>query len=392
MTMSNIGHCIQQVDHSLCSLVPYAILAQGEANVILEQSGLFFRQSLLSSDYITRINTLLSKTKGIANTLLDECLKIFPASVVSFQNYFTMHSAVITTIKKNASIEQWVNNLQLLQATANTYQKGITQIATRLTGLIKQMNKVTDEFDSAVRAFNSFIDGDNGELAELDSKLHQLNTNIEGTFAATLTGDLLIAGGVLVILIGSVCSKEEWVSELDKSIEVFVPTDTMELPHLETVYYTNWKLMALGIVTGGVGIGGDVAGLVYLSKLFKEKNKIFFMKSNIEFEIKLSSGINDGCKRLAREMIKLNNNIEEMKKNWLTFNNLLKKTEDDLRNQRISTEMAHLSFESANHSTEESIRNVGMIKNKLSGVITIKDKKGQGIGQMVLKNTHSTLT
>ena len=380
--MTNIEPCIRQVDASLYSVSLDALLLQGEANAILEQQVMFIRNEPVYHSYATNVNIALKQTKEIAKVLSDDFLQNLLTSISKLQNYFFIHNSVITNTAKEASREEWTKNLELLQSTATICQRDIIHLVSSTTGFLTKLTKITSYFSQTVKHFNTAINGDNGLLSAINNKLKTVNSTINGTFAAVLAANLLIIVSEIIILTGSVASRRTW-SQYLATVEGF--------KNVGIEYYTNWKLIAPGIIAAGLGIGSSLGSLIELNNLFKKKSEILFTQSSIDIDVKLALGLNHSCENLERKTKKLSNHLKKLITNWHFLTNSIKKAEDNLRSGCSSTEEIYVLFSSSKHSISKSLDNINIVKNKISGVKTIKGKKDQTIGEMILRNVSATL-
>ena len=376
--MSNVEQCLKQVDNYLCSISPHTILLQGEADAVLEQQGVFFRKDPTYLTFAEKNNHILKETKGIAEILLSQWLRNFHSSIARLQNYLSIHSAIITNMAKDASRQQWIDSLLLLQSTARIYKKDIMQLNNTISALTEKVSSLTFASSQTVKNFNEAINGDNGLLAVLDNKLRQINIAIDGTFAGILAGNLLIIGGFILIFIASVASRKAWTKE------VWVGSIMGEAVPIE--YYLKWEYVAFGVLIAGVGTANSIAGLFAINQMFAKKNKLLFKKSEIKTEVKLALSVNGFCEKIERKMRSISDYLNKIDESWHNLTSSLKKIEDNLRDGKVSTDKLYVSFRSTMHSIDTGLQNINIIKNKISGIEIITDKKGQPIGDILLRN------
>jgi hypothetical protein len=189
------------------------------------------------------INGTLATAQVHAQTYLNVILPSLIGNINNILAYYDLHAAVASTLPVVASEEAWV----AAKIATTTYSSATANVVASLKAL--QTNFETDlkGFQTITSELNNVVNCDNGLLEQEDAQLRSIQSNINGAIAGVVLSGLGIAGGVFMIVVGSITSF------------FFVTAGTS----------TKITLAGIGMLT--TAVGGEVASAVTLASLNDKK-------------------------------------------------------------------------------------------------------------------------
>ena len=341
--MANSTNNNNNVGKALKEQLSKGMVLQAYCNSVLQQSNVDFSADSSLLDLQQEINEGLATAKSHANNYLSTISPDILNSLSAFNNYCTIYSSVPTTLPAGSTIEQWVQTLEAIKEVSETNLRDSNVVVTSLQLLDTNLKTDSASFSQIVHNLNQLVNGDNGELDNISAQLKSLDSQIGGTIVATVFGGLGIAGGVFMIIVGSVAD--------------FITAGT------------NPELVIGGVATVVAGVGTEAGTIVTLVSLYNQKADLLKEKSMLTTEVNLVAGISSAYTQLASQVSEAADAADYMVSAWKLLNEDLASMIDDLQNGILSTDNARTMFlQETNTDIQRLLADLAVIKEQMAGI------------------------
>lgn len=323
-----------------------ALIVQSYALSTTKQQNVDFSGFDNLKQYQTSINNAIATAKDHGNYYLNTLLPSMITTVTNIDHYFNLQNAIPKALNPDTSAKDAIKLMAAVQEQAIDYQSQSSKLVTDLQGFRTQLAKDSSNFSTVVTNLNAAVNGDQGVLATIDKEVDNIDGKISGAIAGTVLSGLAIAGGVFMIIVGSVAD--------------FVTAGT------------STPLVVGGIGVVAAGVGGEVASAIILSKLIDEKNALLTKKAKLKAEVNLALGMKSGFSALATSASDAATATQQMANAWSTLDNHLGNLISDLKSgQTTVDELRHLFQAAAQGDVKDVQRDITVIEEQLSGTKTV---------------------
>ena len=310
---------------------------------VLQQIDVDFSNTPSLSSYETEINGGLATAQGHANNYLNNIQPLIITNLSNISNYFSLQNAVLTVLPAGSTNAEWIDSLNALLQSAQTYQTAANSLVTTLTTLSSDLASDVKDFSKIVSDLNATLNGDNGVLAQLADEASQLNGQIDGCIAGIVVSSLAIIAGAFITAVGAVAD--------------FVTAGAS----------TPVVLGGLAIIAAGVG--GEAGAGVALGNLLSAKAALYQKQSTLSAEVLVSAQISHGYAGLQAQAENAVTAATQMYNAWESLNADLNSLIDDLQNGTTSGDAVRQLWLTAADSTVKTVlTDISTIKGQMAGV------------------------
>lgn len=378
--MSNLSGVVKEIDEAYEKVLLHVLLAQGQANALLEQGEILFPQEVGLNHYTGRINDALLRAKDEAGHYLNNYLMALYQNAGNLLNCFVLQSSLFRNLSEASPKEQWMQSFMVLKSAMIRYHENIVAMKNLLDKLIGRTTTAIDALKKEGNRFNEYFNGDNGILNMLDDNLKSVDDKIFGYTTLGSISAALAIGGIVVVVIGSLYSPE--VARLEY-------LDT-ELTSQETYLLINKKVIATGFAVTGLSPAGYIASAVEVNRLYHEKCMIMIRESRIKVEVRLVLGVANNSEELGKQIGIIFANTKKMESSWLNLISEIKGLELALKKGDISPAQCYLAFKGSDAVITTTTQHINNMKKAMAGVTIVKTKKNQKMGDAILETVRST--
>jgi hypothetical protein len=339
------------------------MIIQTYALSVLQQGKVNLSSTPGLSTYEKEINGTLATAQVHAQTYLNVILPSLIGNINNISGYYDLHAAVASTLPVDATEEAWVAALGQLKIATTTYSSATANTVTSLQALQTDFETDLKGFQTITSNLNTAVNGDNGLLEQEDAQLKSIQTNINGAIAGIVTSGLGIAGGVFMIIVGTVAD--------------FVTAGTS----------TEIALAGIGILS--TAVAGEVASAVTLASLNDEKGAILRSQAQLKAEVSMALGISSGYNSLVSSCQEAISASQEMQGAWDSLHGNLDNILKDLNQGIISTgQVRKIFLDTVNSELKDLQAKIGVIKGQLAGVRVTVSSADKTVGQTIIEVAH----
>ncbi|OIQ27000.1 MAG: hypothetical protein BM564_13555 [Bacteroidetes bacterium MedPE-SWsnd-G2] len=340
-----------------------ALIVQAYCNSVLTQPDVDFSGDSNLSSMQQTINLNLGKAKNHANNYLNSLQPTMLQNLSDLSNYYNLHKSVPDAIPVNSTEESWINALTAVKQNSEAYLRRSKQLTLELNAFSSNVKEDAKSFSSILTQLNNLVNGDNGELEQLNSELSSIDTEIASEITASVFEGLGILGGVVMIIVGA--------------IEDFVTAGT------------NPELVIGGVVAVVAGVGGEAATIVALANAYNKKGELIRTKTMLTNEVKLVTGINAGYTKLGHQVANAAMASEAMTHAWQAINTDLENLIHDLQTGILTSgDVRKLFIDEANSDINLLLSEIEIIKSQMAGIKLTKVPKTQRLAHFLTNHLN----
>lgn len=361
--MNPINNGAKNINSANTEQSSQALIIQGYANSVKEQSNVDFSGQPTLSTYQTDINNGLARAKQHADNYLNTIQPKIISNISDIQNYYNLTNAIPAVLPPGSTEAKWIETLSAVREQSIDYEKSALDIVNLLSKLNTDLTTDVAAFSKVVSQMNTAVNGDNGVLKSITGDLDSIDSKIKGEIAGCVVSGLAILGGAFMIAVGGIAD--------------FVTAGTTT------------PLIVGGIGVMAAGIGGEVAAGIALSNLYDEKASLLQQQAKLKAEVQLALGIQSGYSGLESKAHDAVNAASSMKNAWSSLNSDLDNLISDLSKGIMSAGTARTLFlTAANNEISSVLTDCSTIKSQMAGVQLIKATSGQTISQLITQETQ----
>ena len=348
----------QDINAANKSFAAQTLIFQAWATAIVEQPGIVISSDTKLKPYEDKINNTLETFKENTSTFLNSGYSRIVQSLDLVQHYYNFHNAVVKTMPKDATCEQWVASLKILQTMSYKSKEDIEELYTQLSNSHELLSNQSSSLFDKVVELNTSLSGDKGLLTKLNEEIRRIDRSIDKLTLEEVISGLGIIGGEFLILVGSLSLK------LSKSTKALLSFGT--------------------VITGGSNVVNPIVSLK-LERLLKKRVSQIEHEEKILSEVRLALGISNSCNSLVKDLDDLAKSVKKLESEWQFLNMNLDDVINDLKSDSLSEAEVHLAFESAAESIRKVLIDSNNIRRQLTGVSIVKSNKDQNIGSKIIE-------
>ncbi|MCW5315467.1 HBL/NHE enterotoxin family protein [Nostoc sp. KVJ3] len=349
----------QKIDAASKTQISQGLLIQTYCNSVLSQPNVNFSGFKTLGQYQTDINNGLTTAQGHANTYLNIIQPAIITNITNINNYYSLHSAVASTLPPGSTVEQWLTALSILKKQSTQYQTDANNIVKTLQTLHSNLTTDTASFAKTVSELNAAVNGDDGILNSINGELNSIQSKIDGAIAGTVLSSLAIVGGIFIAAVGGIAD--------------FVTVGA------------STPVLAGGIALVVVGVGGEVASAITLKNLNDQKANLLTQKSSLTAEVNLATGISTAYTSLKNQAGAAVTSATEMENAWNFLSSDLGNLINDLDQGIKGTgEVRQIFLTAANSTVQSVITDTTIIKNQMTGVSSSVAPSNATIGDYIV--------
>ena len=356
--MFNLKSIANKIDGAIKGVATEAIITQAISQSVKEQPSISFPSNSILEEYEKKLNACLVKEKAQAGSYLNKYMKNILGIIERTYNYYRIQTAVTKALKKSATVEQWVDCINMIKMHAKEHILKLSKFETELESLYTRLYNLESNFCQLTQDINTAVNGDKGIVALLKNQVGRIDQKITGLASGMIIGGISMVLGTVLIVIGSVAA-----------------------------YYTDTgvnKLIIGSDVAIEIGLSLTAGTGIELKKIMDEKISLFRNKDIINNEVALTLGICNGAKSVSGKVRRLMRAVIRMQDGWEVLYKSLEYMERNLQNKEKTTGQIFLKFEMASVASENVLTNIDVIKNKMSGVSILVDENDQNLGDKIV--------
>lgn len=351
---NNHSDDIANIREATKSQLSKGIVLQNYCNSVLQQPSVDFSSDPDLKEMQQKINNGLGIAKEHATTYLSTISPNILNALSALNNYFTLYSSVPVTLPQGSTVDQWVSSLSAVKKVSEDNLRDCNIILNSLQLLDTDLRNDATSFSQIVQTLNSLVNGDNGELENISSQLKSLDSQIAGSIVGTVFGGLGIAGGVFMIVVGSVAD--------------FVTAGT------------NPELVIGGVATVIAGVGAEAGTIVTLVSLYKQKADLLTQQSKLKAEVNLVTGIDSAYEQLSNQVTAAVTAADYMLSAWKLLSEDLDSMIQDLQFGILSADAVRTMFlQEANTDIQRLLDDINVVKIQMAGVTQVNLPSGTNI-------------
>jgi non-hemolytic enterotoxin B/C len=319
-----------------------ALILQGYALSVLQQPKISLGTAPNLAKLESDLNAGLDKACGHAKTFRNEILPSMVKTVTDIRDYFSLQNALGQALRPDDK-KTTIAELQAVLDRTNQYKSNSVFLQTQLTKLSTDISGDSAVFADFVTKLNVAVNGDNNLLSQIDSALREIDGKIAGSITGVVVSGLSIAGGVFLILVGSIAN--------------FVTAGTS----------TPLVIAGIGILVAGAA--GEVASAVTLANLLGEKGELLRMQSQLREEVNLAVGLKSGYNLLATSASQAATAAQQMANAWGLLSGHIDNLIKNVQSGKQSIEdLQNMYLNAARGAVADALRDVTTIEGQLAGV------------------------
>ena len=338
-----------------------ALVLQGHANLIDQQSTINLQGFENLKKYETDINGAIGSAKTHANTYINLILPKMIGSTTNIDSYFNLQNALGVALRPGISTADATKLIGTVEDQATQFKSDANDIANQLHTLNIELNGDAANFKTFVTNMNTAVNGDNGVMDSIDHQMGTLDATIAGASAGIALAGLTVVAGGLMVATGA-------VAEL-----ITAGTST--------------TLVVAGVGVAAVGVAGGVAAGITLANALDAKGNLISKKSSLEAEVAYALGIKGNFSAIAQSCIDGSKAAGEMANAWDLMGGHLKNLIGDLESGRTNTDAVRTLFLSAAQGdVKDILSDNSIIQRQLAGVQSVDFKYDPKNPQTLLPN------
>lgn len=354
--LTNQSDNIENIGDATRDQLSKGMVLQNYCNSVLQQPSVDFSSDPDLAQIQEKINNGLAAAKDHATSYLSTISPNILNALSALNNYFTLYSSVPATLPEGSTVDQWISSLSAVKKVSEDNLRDCNIILNSLQILDTDLRNDSASFSQIVQTLNSLVNGDNGELENISSQLKSLDSQIAGSIVGTVFGGLGIAGGVFMIVVGSVAD--------------FVTAGT------------NPELVIGGVATVVAGVGAEAGTIVTLVSLYKQKADLLTQQSKLRAEVNLVTGIDSAYGQLSNQVTAAVTAADYMQSAWKLLSEDLDSMIQDLQFGILSTDTVRTMFlQEANTDIQRLLEDITVVKAQMAGIVPVNVPKGTNIAE-----------
>jgi len=354
--LTNQSDNIENIGDATRDQLSKGMVLQNYCNSVLQQPSVDFSSDPDLAQIQEKINNGLAVAKDHATSYLSTISPNILNALSALNNYFTLYSSVPATLPEGSTVDQWISSLSAVKKVSEDNLRDCNIILNSLQILDTDLRNDSASFSQIVQTLNSLVNGDNGELENISSQLKSLDSQIAGSIVGTVFGGLGIAGGVFMIVVGSVAD--------------FVTAGT------------NPELVIGGVATVVAGVGAEAGTIVTLVSLYKQKADLLTQQSKLRAEVNLVTGIDSAYGQLSNQVTAAVTAADYMQSAWKLLSEDLDSMIQDLQFGILSTDTVRTMFlQEANTDIQRLLEDITVVKAQMAGIVPVNVPKGTNIAE-----------
>jgi hypothetical protein len=345
MATLNANTTTDKIDTASKQQSSQALIVQGYALSVLQQPNVDFSGFPKLKANQDEMNAGIASAKGNANLYLNTILPNMITTIANIDAYFQTQNALATALAPGTDVQTAIALIRAVQEQAQTFQAQSNGVVTSLQSLRTGISTDASNFNSYVTKLNAAVNGDNGVLSSINDQLGSIDGKIAGAAVGVALSGLAIAGGVFMVLVGSIAE--------------FVTAGT------------STPLVVAGVGVIAAGVGGEVGASIALANLLQLKGDLLSQKSQLTSEVNLATGISSGFKSLADGATAAVQATQEMANAWSLLGDDLGSLVNSLTKGQTTVDALRTLFVTAAQGNVKTVQqDVITIKGQLTGVQT----------------------
>lgn len=332
------------------------MIVQGYCNSVLIQPNVDLSGFESLAKYQTDINEGLGNAKLNASHYLNQIQPMIIANISNIDNYFSLLTSIPATLPPGSTKKEWLDILSAIREQAEQYELSSAGVVTSLQTLHGNFAKDATSFSKTVMNLNAAVDGDNGVLADIKDQVSSIDTKIGACIAGLVVSGLAVAGGVFMILVGTVAT--------------FVTAGTS----------APLAVGGVGVVLAGVA--GAAASGIIMKGLYDAKAELLKSEAHLKSQVKLATGISTAFTNLSGQLNNSLGAVTEMKNAWGFLTSDIGVLAKNLDKGITNTDaIRRLFLTAADKQLVPIKKDIVVIKEQMTGVRKIEVPAGQTVGQ-----------
>lgn len=354
--LTNQSDNIANIGEATRDQLSKGMVLQNYCNSVLQQPSVDFSSDPDLGEIQEKINNGLTVAKEHATNYLSTISPNILNALSALNNYFTLYSSVPTTLPQGSTVDQWISSLSAVKKVSEDNLRDCNIILNSLQLLDTDLRNDSASFSQIVQTLNSLVNGDNGELENISSQLKSLDSQIAGSIVGTVFGGLGIAGGVFMIVVGSVAD--------------FVTAGT------------NPELVIGGVATVVAGVGAEAGTIVTLVSLYKQKADLLTQQSELRAEVNLVTGIDSAYAQLSTQVTAAVTAADYMLSAWKLLSEDLDSMIQDLQFGILSADTVRTMFlQETNTDIQRLLEDITVVKAQMAGIVPVSVPRGTNIAE-----------
>ena len=327
-----------------------AMVLQGHANLIGQQSKIDLSDFEQLKQYQTEINGAIGSAKGHGNTYIQVILPKMIGTSTNIDRYFNLQNALGSAIQESSSVAEATRLIGMVQDQATQFRDDSKDVASKLSTLNVSLNGDAASFKAFVQDMNAAVNGDNGVMDSIDDQIGTLDKEIAAASAAIAVGGLAVLGGGLMIATGA-------IAEL-----ITAGTST--------------ALVVAGVGVAVAGVASVTAGGITLAHALDAKGELLGKKAKLTAEVTYALNIKGNFSTIAASCAKGAKAAGEMANAWDTMTGHLGNLITDLESGKTSVGgMRTLFLTAAQGDVKNILSDNSTIQKQLAGVSVVDTGK-----------------
>lgn len=293
----------------------------------------------------TSINNSLNEAKEHVQNYKSDVHPEF-LSLLSELNDFTIKiKSAPEVLPEGMTAEQWSEVLNTLRKEAIGHEEQVNNLINKLELVTNHFNKDSTSFGSLALTFSKKLNEDNGELSKIKSEIAGIDKEIAETSTAVAFEALGVAGGIFIIVIGT--------------LENFITAGTSP------------ELVITGVVMIATGVGSLTTTGLALSQSLEKKKSLLAQEMNLSNESKLLTEVDSSLQNLYNQSKKAVEALQDIGQSWNSIQKYMDSLITDLKSGTITVEDVRTAFvKLAKEDATAVEQGIATIKDQLSGTIT----------------------
>lgn len=340
----------------------HSLTVEAFANSVIAQPNIQYDEELNLSKYEHDLNTTLINAKVLANHYINSIQPSIIENIGNISNYYAIHSAVATQLPKGSTQSQWIESLRILQNTSLNYYNKALGIESSLKKFHENISDLSIAFEDSASHINIALNGDKGLLKTYEDKISAISAKLD---------KIEISGFSFAFI----------------TVAAFITALYFARFYKGTL--TRPKLFIGGFAL--FSVTGTLVGLASSYFAYRQKrNDMINEENRIQFEVKYTSLLATSYKGFVRKTEYAITAASQMQSAWHSLNRNLHKVVNDLNLGVASPDKVRFNYlHAVDTSIKKLINNTKLIKEKMSGLTTIKPDLNQSENGIMHDVIHS---
>ncbi|HEY6916796.1 MAG TPA: HBL/NHE enterotoxin family protein [Allosphingosinicella sp.] len=323
-----------------------ALILQTQARAVEQQPLIDFGTSLAKESKLVPVqnglNDVLNRAKASSKEYLKEIQPAMIGTLVRIDRYVNLQLSLSKIVTPDASKDTVVRNLKIIEEKTRSFQTEANDVALRLSTMREKLAEQVRDYSRFNETLATITKGDTGLIASLNGEMDDIDGKIHGLIAATVVSGLAVIGGGFLIAVGSIAG--------------FVTAGT------------SVPLAVFGGVVLAGGVAGTVGSSIALAALVKQKSDLLMQKTSLENEVVFAQGLQSTLGGLKTGAEGAASAAQGMANAWNILGEHLKNLADDVADGRMDLDALDLFLGAAELDAQNVRGDVRRIQDNLRGV------------------------